>query len=102
MDERTAALIADLASAAEFNAGEFERSARRASWVAELSIPQFGEFLARAVEKSFPLSAKSDRLLALWLTASAQARRKQPSKAAEIAITSDEALSAIESAYQSL
>ena len=97
MEERTAALIADLAGANGYDGSQLERSARRAAWLAELSPAQFGEFLEAAQAQSFPLSVKADRVLALWLNAAAQARRQQPTAEVE-----DETLVALELAYQGL
>jgi hypothetical protein len=76
MEERLATLIADLERAEEYSAAELNRSARRATWVLEFTPSQLEEFFRQVSESSLPLTEAGDRLLATWLVAAVQARRK--------------------------
>jgi hypothetical protein len=76
MDDRLATLLADLKRAETLTGADLHRAARRADWVKEFSAAQFAEMLAAIGELTLPLSAASDRLLATWLIAAVQARRK--------------------------
>src|SRR6476619_3672 len=76
MEQRLATLIADLENADQFSGPELNRAARRAGWVAEFTPPQLEEFVTAVNQLPMPLSAAGDRLLANWLVAAVQARRK--------------------------
>jgi hypothetical protein len=78
MEQRLAPLIADLENADQFSGADLNRAARRAAWVAELSLPQLEEFFTAVGQLPMPLSTAGDRLLANWLVAAVQARRKAP------------------------
>ena len=77
MDQRLATLALDLSRAETLSDAELSRAARRAAWVAEMPVVQLVEFLQDIESLTFPLSTAADRLLALWLLAAVQARRKQ-------------------------
>ena len=76
MDERVAALVADLGRGEALSPAELQRCARRANWLAEFSAAQFAEFLAAVGKLPLPLAPAADRLLGVWLAAAAQARRQ--------------------------
>jgi hypothetical protein len=76
MEQRLATLIADLENAEQFSGVDLNRAARRADWVAELTSPQLDEFFTTISQLPMPLSAAADRLLANWLVAAVQTRRK--------------------------
>ena len=77
MDQQLATLLADLEKADQLSGVELNRSARRANWFAEFTASQLADFLDAVVaELPLPLSPAADRLLAAWLVAAVQARRK--------------------------
>ncbi|HMC12013.1 MAG TPA: hypothetical protein VKH44_12015, partial [Pirellulaceae bacterium] len=102
MDERLATLLADLERAESLSAADLHRAARRANWVAEYSNAELAELLAAVGDLAMPLTPAADRLLANWLVAAVQARRKA-SQSGNIA-AGDAALvsSAIEPLYRDL
>src|SRR5690242_9828530 len=81
MEQRLATLIADLENAEQFSGVDLNRAARRAGWVAEFTAPQLEEFFIAVSQLPLPLSAGADRLLANWLLAAVQTRRKNPAQA---------------------
>lgn len=76
MQERFDALLNDLTTATTATGAELHRAARRGAWVAEFSADQLEELLRRIAKLPLPLSEQADRLLANWLMATVQARRK--------------------------
>jgi hypothetical protein len=100
MDERTATLIADLQMAAGCSGTELQRAARRAGWVAELSEQQFREFLTASGKLPLPLEPAADRLLATWLVAAVQSRKK--TLAGNKAATAESVMASIETLYRQL
>jgi hypothetical protein len=98
MEQQLVTLIADLENADQFAGADLNRAARRAGWVAEFTLPQLEEFFVAVSQLPLPLSAAGDRLLANWLVAAVQARRKM-SVSAEVAPTM---LKSLETLYRGL
>ena len=76
MEQRLTTIIADLENAEQFSGADLNRAARRSAWVADFSLPQLEEFFTAVSQLPMPFSAAGDRLLANWLVAAVQARRK--------------------------
>src|SRR5262245_6233014 len=84
MEQRLTTLIADLENAEQFSGADLNRAARRSAWVAEFTQPQLEEFFTAVSQLPMPLSAAGDRLLANWLVAAVQARRKATGQAGSV------------------
>jgi hypothetical protein len=101
MDERINALVADLQRAAAMTGAQTQRSMRRAAWFAELTRPQLAELLAALTAMSLPLDPAADRLLAGWLAAAVQRRRKEQAEP-DAMQEATEIVGPIESLYRGL
>jgi len=77
MNQRLTALLEDLAAADGLSAAGQARAARRAAWLTEASAEELVEFIAALGHLPLPFAPPADRLLATWLTALVQARRKE-------------------------
>jgi hypothetical protein len=102
MDERLAALLDDLKRAESLSAADVQRCARRATWFKEFSTAQFAEFLTEARKLPLPPSPAADRLLAVWLTAAALARRQAAATDPASAAADNSPLSHVEALYHEL
>ena len=102
MDERLATLLADLERGEQLAGGELHRAARRSGWVAEFSAAQLTECLTAICELPMPLAPAADRLLATWLIAAVQARRKTPPHRQPLASDVDALTNVIKPLYQRL
>jgi hypothetical protein len=101
MDERLASLLADLERAESLSGADLHRSARRAAWVAELSSAQLAELLTAVGQLPLPLTPAADRLLASWLVAAVQTRRKAI-ESGQVTADGAAVLAAIEPVYHRL
>src|SRR6059058_4762961 len=102
MDDRLATLLADLERAESLAGADLHRAARRAAWLVEFTAAQLAELLTAVAQLPMPLSAAADRLLANWLVAAVQARRKKLANRKPAAEDTALVLGTIEPLYRSL
>jgi hypothetical protein len=87
MDQRLTTLLSDLSGAEHLSATESLRTSRRTSWLVEATPEELAEFLHEIGRLEQPLAPAADRMLATWLTALAQVRRKSGQPADASALT---------------
>lgn len=102
MDQRLTTLIADLENAEQYSGVDWNRSTRRAAWIAEFNLPQLAEFLTEVERLPLPLSEPADRLLASWLVAAVQVRRKAAASGDDATEDVELVLESLEPLYRGL
>jgi hypothetical protein len=101
MADLDALFMTDLLRADQLAGADLHRAVKRSARVAELDPQEFEHFLFLVANVNTPLSEAADRLLAHWLKAAVQSRRKAAAGRAPVD-SSPKLLAAIESLYRKL
>src|SRR5688572_15988468 len=101
MAELDVLFMTDLLRADKLTGADLHRAVKRAARIAELSPEEFEHFLLLVTHVNLPLTEAADRLLANWLVAAVQARRKATAGRAPVD-SSPKLLETIEPLYRQL